>query len=91
MSGLRGEMSRRDASIATIMEREALMNAEIASLKQMTERNADNVALHEVDLEGAPTSVLCIKCKKGLDDVSNIRSVRLYLSLYSCIVFYTIL
>lgn len=74
---LRGEMARRDATIATLMEKEALINAEMATLKQITEKKSTERDVEEADLEGPPTSVLCIKCKKGLDDVSNIRSVLL--------------
>jgi hypothetical protein len=77
LSSLRGEMGRRDATIATLMEKDALINAEMLSLRHLTDNKAsDQRVVAEADLE-TPTSVLCIKCKKGLDDVSNIRSVLL--------------
>jgi hypothetical protein len=75
LSIVRSEMARRDATIANLMEKEALINAEMASLKQITDRKSDK-NIEEADLE-TPTSVLCIKCKKGLEDISNIRAVLL--------------
>ena len=76
LSSIRGEMARRDAAIASLMEKEALINAELLSLRQASERKSSERRVEEADLQN-PTSVLCIKCKKGLDDVSNIRAVLL--------------
>ena len=76
LASIRGEMARRDAAIASLMEKEALINAELLSLRQVTERKSSERRVEEADLQN-PTSVLCIKCKKGLDDVSNIRAVLL--------------
>ena len=76
LSSIRGEMARRDAVIASLMEKEALINAELLSLRQITEKKSSERRVEEADLQ-TPTSVLCIKCKKGLDDVSNIRAVLL--------------
>ena len=69
---VRAQLERRDESIGELMEREALRNAEIEKLQRMAAlRNEADEAL---ELAEPPSSVLCIKCKKGLDDLSNLRA-----------------
>lgn len=48
---LRSEMARRDATISSLMEREALINAEMATLKQMTERKGGDRGGDDIDLK----------------------------------------
>lgn len=54
------------------MERDALRNAEIEKLQRITKAKDDE--LINLDLKDPATSVLCVKCRKGLDDLSNIRA-----------------
>lgn len=69
---LRAQLARRDESVSELMEKEALRTAEIDKLERMAAlRNEADEAL---ELAEPPTSVLCIKCKKSLDDLSNLRS-----------------
>ena len=72
LSRMKIELQRRDESIGELMEREALRNAEIEKLQRMAAlRNDSEEAL---ELAEPPSSVLCIKCKRGLDDLSNLRA-----------------
>lgn len=68
---LSSTVNRQDETIANLMGREAMHNAEIEKLKKM----AADAKEKEEDLEfdQTATALLCIKCKKSLDDLSNIR------------------
>ena len=68
---LKTEISRRDVTVAELMERETIRNAEIEKLTRMASQRQEND--EDLDLDPVASSVLCIKCKKSLDDVSNIR------------------
>ena len=66
------QLERREDVIKQLMEKETLRNAEIEKLQKMSKLKDDELVA--VDLKDSATSVLCIKCKKSLDDLSNIRS-----------------
>jgi hypothetical protein len=70
---LQQELAARDEAISGLMEREALRNAEIEKLKLFAKMQEEQEDAATVYKEQA-TSVLCIKCKKSLDDLSNIRA-----------------
>jgi hypothetical protein len=70
--GLKNQLERREEVIKGLMEKETLRNAEIEKLQKMSKLKDDELVA--VDLKDSSTSVLCIKCKKSLDDLSNIRS-----------------
>ena len=57
------------------MEKDALRTAELEKMQRIAELKREN---EEVDVSAfedtPPTSVLCIKCKRHLDDLSNIRA-----------------
>lgn len=72
VKSLQDQLSRRDIVISGLMEREALRNAEIEKLQKISKMK--ETELEAIDLKDPATSVLCIKCKKSLDDLSNIRS-----------------
>jgi len=69
---LKLQLERREEAVKTLMEKEALRNAEIEKLQKISKLKDDELVA--VDLKESSTSVLCIKCKKSLDDLSNIRS-----------------
>jgi chromosome segregation ATPase len=69
---LKVQLDRRDEVVNDLMEKEALRNAEIEKLQKISKLKDDE--LIAVDLKDPATSVLCIKCKKSLDDLSNIKS-----------------
>ena len=69
---LQDQLARRDEVISGLMEREALRSAEIEKLQKISK--IKETELEAIDLKDPATSVLCIKCKKSLDDLSNIRS-----------------
>eukprot|EP01034_Spumella_vulgaris_P030586 gene30586-37827_t len=69
---LKKELLRRDEAINQLMEKEALRNAEIEKLNRISKSKDDE--LINMDLKDPATSVLCVKCRKGLDDLSNIRA-----------------
>lgn len=69
---LKHQLERREEVVKGLMEKEALRNAEIEKLQKMSKLKDDELVA--VDLKDSATSVLCIKCKKSLDDLSNIRS-----------------
>ena len=71
MEGLKSELSRRDVTVSELMERETLRNAEIEKLTRMAAQRQEND--EDLDLDPVASSVLCIKCKKSLDDISSIR------------------
>lgn len=71
-ASLTEQLARRDEVIRGLMEREALRNAEIEKLQKISK--IKETELESIDLKDPATSVLCIKCKKSLDDLSNIRS-----------------
>lgn len=71
IEGLKSELGRRDATIAELMEREKERNAEIEKLTRMAAQRQEND--DDLDLDPVASSVLCIKCKKALDDISSIR------------------
>lgn len=54
------------------MEKESLKNAEIEKLKQIITLSTQEE--EKVTFKDPATSVLCVKCKKGLDDLENIRA-----------------
>ena len=61
-------------TISALMERDALKSAEIEKLQKMADLLAEKAdADRDINFEEPPSSVLCIKCKKGLDDMNNIR------------------
>jgi len=66
------QLERREEAVKVLMEKEALRNAEIEKLQKISKLKDDELVA--VDLKDSSTSVLCIKCKKSLDDLSNIRS-----------------
>lgn len=66
------QLSRREEVINSLMEREALRNAEIEKLQKIAKMKDDE--LLSTDMADPATSVLCIKCKKALDDMTNIRA-----------------
>jgi len=71
INSLNLQLQRRDGVIKGLMEREALRNAEIEKLQKISKMKDDE--LIAVDLKDTATSVLCIKCRKSLDDLTNIR------------------
>lgn len=71
IENLKAELSRRDVTVAELMERETLRNAEIEKLTRMAAQRQEND--EDLDLDPVASSVLCIKCKKSLDDISSIR------------------
>jgi hypothetical protein len=71
IENLKAEMSRRDVTVTELMERETLRNAEIEKLTRMAAQRQEND--EDLDLDPVASSVLCIKCKKSLDDISSIR------------------
>lgn len=72
-ANLRALMTRRDEAIAMLMEKEALRDAEIEKLLKQAKDIQDQKDDDE-DMKEPATAVLCIKCKKSLDDLSNIRA-----------------
>ena len=71
---VRAQLHKRDETIATLMERDALRNSEIEKLQKMANLLAEKDENQDVKFEEPPSSVLCVKCKKGLDDLTNIRA-----------------
>lgn len=71
IENLKSELSRRDVTVSELMERETLRNAEIEKLTRMAAQRQEND--EDLDLDPVASSVLCIKCKKSLDDISSIR------------------
>jgi hypothetical protein len=71
IDSLQAELCRRDKTVAELMERETLRNAEIEKLTRMAAQRQEND--EDLDLDPVASSVLCIKCKKSLDDISSIR------------------
>lgn len=72
---MQAQMARRDEAIANLMEREAVRSAEIEKLQKMAKMKDDE--LLSLDMKDPATSVLCIKCKRSLDDLTNIKSALL--------------
>lgn len=72
MISLRNQLNRREEAIATLMEKEALRDAEIEKLQKSIVAKEEGE--EKMEYEEAATSVLCIKCKKGLDDLTHIRA-----------------
>jgi hypothetical protein len=71
-SKIQAQMTRRDEAIASLMEREAVRAAEIEKLQKMAKIKDDE--LLSLDMKDPATSVLCIKCKRSLDDLTNIKA-----------------
>ena len=69
---LNQQLVRREETVTALMERETLRNAEIEKMKDIT--GVDDGVELDVTMAEPATSVLCIKCKKSLDDLSNIRA-----------------
>lgn len=72
LKNVKEQLVRREESVVALMERESLRNAEIEKMKDITGVQDDTD--FGIDFKEPATSVLCIKCKKSLDDLSNIRS-----------------
>ncbi len=66
-------MIRREETVVALMERESIRNAEIEKMKDITGIRGEEQE-YGINMKEPSTSVLCIKCKKGLDDLSNIRA-----------------
>ena len=73
LSNLQQQMVRREETVVALMERESIRNAEIEKMKDITGVAGEEDDLG-IDIKEPATSVLCIKCKKGLDDLNNIRA-----------------
>jgi len=73
ISSLKQQMIRREETVVALMERESIRNAEIEKMKDITGIQGDDED-YGINMKEPATSVLCIKCKKGLDDLSNIRA-----------------
>lgn len=73
LTTLKQQMVRREETVVALMEKESLRMAEIEKLKSIAgmQDEGDDFAM---DFKEPATSVLCIKCKKGLDDITNIRA-----------------
>jgi hypothetical protein len=56
------------------MEKDALRTAEIEKLTKMASLMAEKDEEEDLEFQEPPTSILCVKCKKSLDDLSNIRA-----------------
>jgi hypothetical protein len=69
---LNQQLVRREETVVALMERETLRNAEIEKMKDITGVQDDEEL--DITMSEPATSVLCIKCKKSLDDLSNIRA-----------------
>jgi hypothetical protein len=66
------ELSRRDDVINAMMEKEALKNAQLEKLQLIIDLNEKEK--EKLEFKDPATSVLCVKCKKSLDDMANIRA-----------------
>eukprot|EP00605_Chrysophyceae_sp_TOSAG23-4_P002197 GSChrysophyteH1.ASY1.ANO1.2427.1 assembled CDS len=73
IASLKQQMIRREETVVALMERESIRNAEIEKMKDITNIQGDDED-YGSSMKEPSTSVLCIKCKKGLDDLSNIRA-----------------
>ena len=73
ISNLRLQVNKRDSTVAQLMEREALREAEIEKLKEDKASLEAEEEHKDIRYEEPPTAVLCVKCKKRLDDMTNIR------------------
>lgn len=71
IANLKLEIERRDVTVSELMERETVRNAEIDKLQRMATQKTEND--EDLNMDPAATSVLCIRCKKSLDDLSTIR------------------
>lgn len=68
---LNNQIKRRDEGITVLIDKDLQKTAEIEKLQQQLKcKEAD---LEETLLKDISTSVLCVRCKKNLDDISNIR------------------
>ena len=71
---VRAQINKRDVTISALMERDALRAAEIEKLQKMASLLSEKAEEEkDIHFEEPPTSILCVKCKKSLDDISNIR------------------
>lgn len=68
---LNNTVNRQDETIANLMGREAMHHAEIDKLKKMAAEAKEKE--EDLEFDQTATALLCIKCKKSLDDLSNIR------------------
>jgi hypothetical protein len=68
---LNSTVNRQDETLANLMGREAMHHAEIDKLKRMAAEQAEKE--EDLEFDQTATALLCIKCKKSLDDLSNIR------------------
>jgi len=72
LMGLRMQLQKREDMVTALMEKESLRNSEIEKLQKLVAEQSNQEELD--DFEEPPTSVLCIRCKKSLDDLGNIRA-----------------
>jgi hypothetical protein len=66
------QLQRREEVINHLMEKDTIRNAEIEKLQRISKMKDEEILA--MDMKDVATSVLCIKCKKSLDDITNIRS-----------------
>lgn len=69
---LRIHLVKREEMVTQLMEKESLRNSEIEKLQKLVAEQSNQEEMD--DFEEPPTSVLCIRCKKSLDDLGNIRA-----------------
>ena len=70
---VRAQVNKRDVTISGLMERDALRAAEMEKLQKMADVLSEKNEDKDINFEEPPSSILCVKCKKGLDDMANIR------------------
>ena len=56
-----------------LISKDALRTAELEKMQRQEEAKRHKEAINVSAFEETPTSVLCIRCKRSLDDLSNIR------------------
>lgn len=66
------QLQRREEVINHLMEKDTIRTAEIEKLQRISKMKDEEILA--MDMKDVATSVLCIKCKKSLDDMTNIRS-----------------
>ncbi len=66
------QLQRREEAINHLMEKDTIRTAEIEKLQRISKMKDEEILA--MDMKDVATSVLCIKCKKSLDDMTNIRS-----------------
>lgn len=74
MEDMERELQRRESVVAMLMEKDALRTAELEKMQRQEEAKRHKETIDVSAFEEAPTAVLCIRCKRSLDDLSNIRA-----------------